>query len=314
MRIIAAAGVLVGAVSLAAHAGSVWWPLDLVANFRPQLAAVELMLGGLLAVGRWSRTARLVLLVGVVDLALVAWLWVPAGPDPEPDDARLRIVSFNLQAQNERYDEVVGFLAEEEPDIVFLHEASRPWEEAMEGAELGYQMTRTRDEEHIFGTLVLTAAEAEVEGFGFTEREPRAVEVQVRIPDGPTVSILGIHPLSPTTEQTAGLRDAQLSFAGAWAANVEGHAVVAGDFNAGPWSHAFRALLDAGDLRDSQRGFGLQPSFPATSTPVIRVAIDHVLVSREVAVVDRRLGPALGSDHFPVVVDLAVSAGSGDGR
>jgi endonuclease/exonuclease/phosphatase (EEP) superfamily protein YafD len=307
VRVLALAGVLVAGASLAAHAGALWWPLDLIANFRPQLAVVEVLIGLLLLAGRWTRTARLVLVAAVVDLALVGMLWLPAGPDAAAGDPRLRLMSFNLLSQNESYGDVAGYIAANEPDVVFLHEASRPWEEAMEGSGLGYVVTRTRDDDHIFGTLVLTRIEAVVEGFGFTEREPRAVEVIATLPDGPTVSILGIHPLSPTTEGTAALRDAQLSFAGRWAADVSGPTVVAGDFNAGPWSHGFRELADDGDLRDSQRGFGLQPSFPAGSSPAIRVAIDHVLVSEEVAVVDRTLGPALGSDHFPVMVDLAIT-------
>ena len=296
--------------SLAAHAGALWWPLDLVANFRPQLAVVEVVLGLLLLLGRWTRTARLVLVVAVVDVALVGILWVPAGPDAAAGDAELRLISFNLLSQNESYGDVTGYIAAHEPDVVFLHEASLPWEEAMEGAGLDYVVTRTRDDDHIFGTLVLTRVDAAVEGFGFTEREPRAVEVIVTLPEGPTVSILGIHPLSPTTEETAALRDAQMAFAGRWAADVSGPTVVAGDFNAGPWSHAFRELVDTGGLRDSQRGFGLQPSFPAGSSAVIRVAIDHVVVSDDIAVTDRMLGPNLGSDHFPVLVDLAIPTSS----
>lgn len=306
MRALAPAAVLVAAVSLAAHAGAWWWPLDLIANFRPQLAVMELALGLLLLAGGWRRVARVVLVVAVVDLALVGYLWLPAGPSPDAGAATLRVMTFNLLAANESYEEVAGHMARTRPDVVFLHEASRPWEEAMEGSGLDYRVVRTRDEDHIFGTLVLTTLDATVEGFGFTEREPRAVEVVASLPDGPTVSILGIHPLSPTTEATAELRDAQLAFAGRWAVDTVGPTVVAGDFNAGPWSHAFRRLADIGELRDSQRGFGLQPSFPATSGLVVRVAIDHVLVSEDVAVVERRLGPPLGSDHFPVLVELAI--------
>jgi endonuclease/exonuclease/phosphatase (EEP) superfamily protein YafD len=63
-------------------------------------------------------------------------------------------------------------------------------------------------------------------------------------------------------------------------------------------------LEDSGGLRNSQIGFGLQPTFPASSIGVLRVPIDHLLHSQDLRVRDRRLGPALGSDHFSLIVDL----------
>jgi endonuclease/exonuclease/phosphatase (EEP) superfamily protein YafD len=59
------------------------------------------------------------------------------------------------------------------------------------------------------------------------------------------------------------------------------------------------------NLRDSQLGFGVQPSFPTFSW-AIRIPIDHCLVSPEVVVLDRKLAPSVGSDHFPVMVELAL--------
>jgi endonuclease/exonuclease/phosphatase (EEP) superfamily protein YafD len=111
--------------------------------------------------------------------------------------------------------------------------------------------------------------------------------------------------LAPTSEERAGLRDAQLGFAADWAAEQEGAFLVVGDLNASPWSWPFRRLVADGSLRNSQIGFGLQPSFPATSNVLLRVPIDHLLHSDALIVTNRRLGEPLGSDHFPLLVDLA---------
>jgi endonuclease/exonuclease/phosphatase (EEP) superfamily protein YafD len=37
----------------------------------------------------------------------------------------------------------------------------------------------------------------------------------------------------------------------------------------------------------------------------LRLPIDHILIGPGLAVLDRRLGPDTGSDHLPVVADLA---------
>ncbi len=306
MILIALPAGVVAVATVAAFFGQwVWW-LDLVANFRPQLGVAALVLGGVLLAGRWRRLGVLVVAAGLVNAALVVPLFV--APDaPVADGTPVRVLSFNLFAANDRYDEVIGYLRGVDADVVFLHEASAPWEQALENADLGYEVARSRAEGLIFGTLVLTRPGATVTTFGFALAEPRAVEVDLPLADGGTLAVLGIHPLAPTTERRAALRDAQLRFAGEWAAARPTPAVVTGDLNAGPWSHAFGTMVRIGGLVDSERGFGLQPSFPATSSLAFRVPIDHLLYTEGVIVTSRRLGPALGSDHFPLVVDLLVS-------
>lgn len=305
MFVIAGLSLVLAVSSLAAWFGAYWWPLDLLANFRVQMAAGLVVSVILLAMARWRRTVRVVGLVMAVNLLVVGWTWLPGGPDVTDGDA-LRILSFNVLAANERYEDVMAYVDQVDADLVFIHESSLPWEEAADDADLGYRIIKTRDDDHIFGTLVMVRGPAEVESFGFTEREPRSVEVVMTLQSGREVSVLGIHPVAPVTETASGLRDAQMAFAANWAEERDTPVVVAGDFNSTPWSHAFRRLVAEGDLRDSQRGFGVQPSFPASSNLVFRIPIDNVLVSDQIEVVDRHLGPALGSDHFPVVVDLLV--------
>jgi endonuclease/exonuclease/phosphatase (EEP) superfamily protein YafD len=204
------------------------------------------------------------------------------------------------------YPPLLDLIKRTRPDLVFLHEATPGWEERMFTAGLDYQVVSSRNTGVRFGTLVLAPLDAEVEGFGFAEGEPRAVQVDIATPNG-DVSVLGIHPLSPTDERRSALRDAQLDYAAEWAAGTPGRIVIVGDFNATPWSHAFRAVEGATDLMNSQRGFGVQATFPANLNPVFRVPIDHLLHSNGLETVDRRLGPSLGSDHYPLLVELALT-------
>jgi endonuclease/exonuclease/phosphatase (EEP) superfamily protein YafD len=205
---------------------------------------------------------------------------------------------------------VVDYIRETDPDVVVLHEASLPWETAMESAGLGYEIAKSRSPDLIFGTLVLTKTSAGVLTFGFSETAPRAVEITTVV-DGweVPVTILASHPLAPTDAERASLRDAQLQFAAEWASDQSGPYMVVGDLNATPWSWPFRNLLSTGNLRNSQIGFGVQPSFAASSNPLFRVPIDHLVHSDALLVRQRRLGPPLGSDHFPLLVDLELVDG-----
>ena len=296
---------LLAAVSLASFAGRWLWWLDVLANFRAQYVVGLAILGVLIAVSRWRRTGLAVLGVALVNLVFVAPLYVGSPGEPVAGAPDLRVLNFNLLSINENYNEVIEYIVAVDPDLVFLHEASRPWEVAMEAADLGYEIVRGRSDQLIFGTLVLARQEVDAVSYGFAETQPRAISLRYQ-PDGWPVelNVLSTHPLAPTTAERAGLRDAQLEFAAGWASEQEGAFFVVGDLNASPWSWPFRSLVSEGGLRNSQIGFGLQPTFPATSVVLLRVPIDHLLHSEELRVRDRRLGAALGSDHFSLIVDL----------
>ncbi|MGH8927316.1 MAG: endonuclease/exonuclease/phosphatase family protein, partial [Acidimicrobiia bacterium] len=226
-----------------------------------------------------------------------------------PDTAQLRVVSYNILGSNKHFDEVVNFIRASGADVVVLHEVTRRWEGVIEEASLTdgdwpYEVTRSRAAGDLFGTLVLAPTGSRVTSFGFGVTDPRAIEIS--LPEG--IKMLAIHPLSPYTRFRASQNDQQLQFAANWARRQHGPTVVFGDFNSTPWSYPFRRLVAETGLRNSEHGFGLDLSYPADRNPFLRIPIDHLLHSADLATVDRHLGPALGSDHFPLTVDLAMVA------
>ena len=300
---------MIAAASLASFAGRWFWWLDVLANFRAQYVVVLVLLGGIVLISRWKRSGLAILAVALINLVFVAPLYFGSPGDGDPAAPDLQVLSFNLLSTNESYNEVIEYIETVGADLVFLHEASRPWEVALEAAGLDYEIIRARSDNLIFGTVVLARDEVEAVSHGFAEAQPRAVELHYQ-PDGwpVTVEVLSTHTLAPTTEERASLRDAQLAFAAEWAAERDGPYFVVGDLNATPWSWPFRNLVAKGDLRNSQIGFGLQPTFSATSFGFLRVPIDHLLHSDALVIRERKLGPSLGSDHFPLLVDLEYSA------
>ncbi|MFP3916046.1 MAG: endonuclease/exonuclease/phosphatase family protein [Actinomycetota bacterium] len=289
---------LLTAVSVAAFFGRWWWLLDFLANFRLQYALMLGLMALLLFLARWPRWGSVALVGAAVNAAVMLPLFLGEGRTIPPQQP-IRVMSFNLLSTNQQFGEVIAYIRELDADIVFLHEASRPWEMALEGAGLPYEMSLSRSQDLNYGTVVLTRSGGSVTSYGFTTRGARAVQV---VHDG--VAVLGIHPLAPTTAQGSALRNAQVSFAADWSRNQDGPHAVTGDFNATPWSYPFRELLAETELENSQRGFGLQTTFPAGNIFLLRVPIDHLVHSPDLVVADRRLGPPLGSDHFPLVVDL----------
>jgi endonuclease/exonuclease/phosphatase (EEP) superfamily protein YafD len=128
---------------------------------------------------------------------------------------------------------------------------------------------------------------------------------------GRPLSLLLLHTMPPKTPFGSAMRDVQMERMAEWVRTQDAPAIVMGDFNATPWSSIYGPALERSGLRDSTRGAGFQPTWPylsiAERMPVwpLGIPIDHVWHAPEFVTLDRRTGPALGSDHRSVTVELA---------
>jgi endonuclease/exonuclease/phosphatase (EEP) superfamily protein YafD len=121
----------------------------------------------------------------------------------------------------------------------------------------------------------------------------------------PCALVIGLHTDRPQGAAEAAARNSQLAdLAGFIAGQPERHVIVMGDFNLTPWSPYFQRLLDAAGLRDSAIGRGVAPTWFSRLLP-FGLPIDQVLLGPDVTVVDRHVGADVGSDHLPVIADLA---------
>jgi len=261
-----------------------------------------------LALGR-RRVAAVAGVLLVAELVQVApfWLARPAAPG----DPAVRIVHFNGLSSNPRKPEAVAWLADTGADLVVVQEVDADWAAAL-AAMPDHTMIESAPRADNFG-MTLLVRHASSDMVVRTWREDLlgvpALAAELALA-GRRIAVLAVHTLPPVGSDRAERRDAQLARTAAWVREQRAAGlvpVVVGDLNASPFSAAFRGLLAAG-LVDSQRGFGLQASWPV-GHPVPPIAIDHCLHDPALVTTARALGPALGSDHLPVRIDLAWSAG-----
>lgn len=295
----AGVGAVAAMLSLASHLGSLWWVLDLIANFRPHLAVALLGFGALALVGD-RRVAAAILLVGMVDAAMVA-PYLVGGGDRITSEARIEILTFNVGVSNPNRSDVAAFIADEDPDVVFIFESSFEWEDTIRASDLALQIVSVVPRDRIAGVTVL-ARPSLLPGAIEMDLRGEAAAVSVNLGDR-RVDVLGLHPLSPTTAARSHRRDEMISDAAEWVREREGEVVVVGDLNATPWSHAFDDLRRHGGLIDTMRGAGMQPTWP-DGWGVLSIPIDHVLHTSGLASTGRRTGPAFGSAHRPVMVTI----------
>lgn len=83
-------------------------------------------------------------------------------------------------------------------------------------------------------------------------------------------------------------------------------AILIGDLNASPWSSEYSRLLQQTGMRDARRGQWPQATWYSAGWAPIRLPIDHALTRGQVEVLQFQVGPDIGSDHRPLIVDLKV--------
>ena len=116
------------------------------------------------------------------------------------------------------------------------------------------------------------------------------------------IDLLALHASVPTSPTWRLARDAMFEDIARFARRTRYPLIVAGDFNATPWNRPMRRLVRESPLRHAP-GFW-QPTWTAHVPVWLGIPIDHVLAATDCRVVDRRVGPDIGSDHRPVVATV----------
>lgn len=281
------------------------WLGELACHFRAQYAVVLLAAASCFAAGRRFRRCGLAATAGCLNLALILPLYFGA---PATGDANQphRLLLLNVNANNGHFDQVRQYIQESNPDIIVLVEVNNRWVQQLEPLTAAYPHAVWLPLENKFGLIVYSRYELSGSEVRHTEDFPNGFTV-ARIPvAGKRLTVAGVHPPPPVSPAATAIRNEQLQDLAAWANEQSGPLLLAGDLNTTSWSPAFARLLEEGQLRDARQGFGVCPTWPAR-IPLMWIPIDHCLVSPGVVIHDHQVGPYLGSDHCPVIIDFSLA-------
>lgn len=283
----------------------VWW-LNLFSHFIPHYLALQMMiLIGLLLLRGPQLVLRLMVLgmTSLPNLLLVADYQIP--DKALKSELGFKLLHLNVYAPNTRYHDIAAMIRAYDPDVVDLMEYTEDSRKGLEATGVfksyAYRFT---GQAHLGLYSRLPLKQTELVFIG-PERVANFAQLRTRIQlKSEQVTLILAHPQIPFGKHYT---HQSLHFS-TWIQERDSYGsnlIIAGDLNTTPWSPHFRQLIRQTKLRDSQKGFGLQPSWPAWA-PWLGIPIDHVLLSQRLHILQRKVGPDVGSDHLPVFVELSV--------
>jgi len=198
-------------------------------------------------------------------------------------------------------------------DVLLLQEVSNLWEQALEEHRFlashphHYLVTR----EDSFGSAILSRVELlEVDEYSLAGLPQTRALLQL---GDRRVSLLNVHTLPPRlAEYIPGHLEALDSLV-RWAEGKRAESfIIAGDFNSTPYSRFSSRMREHAADAWELAGTGYGHTAPNGMFPLPPTRLDHIFLSRDLTPVSVSVGSGQGSDHRPLIADVAVRTAGDD--
>lgn len=286
------------------------WFAELFSHFRVYYVAALVPLAMLWAARRrWAHALAAAVLAVPHLLQVVPYLspYLVAPTMASEAAPAARIVAFNLYFRNLEPGRLLEYIERETPDVLVLSELTHDWAGQLAAIHERYPHRVVRPRTGSYGMGVYSRVPlADVEVSGLGAEHTANVMATLKLP-GQDVDLYALHLRAPFSADRAARRNRQLDAIARRITDPAREArpvLVVGDLNLTPFSPHFDALLAATGLRDARRRHGLHFTWPAAWAP-LWIPIDHCLAGGGIGVQAVRRGPDLGSDHYPLEIDVS---------
>ena len=218
----------------------------------------------------------------------------------------ISLLSSNVYMKNRQAGPLLEQVRKYEPDLLLLLEPDQWWIDQLKVLSEMYPNQITVPLSNTYGMALyskVTLRNSEIKYL--IDPEIPSIHTEVLLPGKKYMKLHCLHPKppSPTEEDSATPRDAELLLVAKSVGNNDQPTIVAGDLNDVAWSHTTQLFQNMSGLLDPRIGRGFFNTYHA-GNPIFRWPLDHVFHSDDFLLIDIQKLPEIGSDHFPIYVQL----------
>ncbi|SFT95393.1 Uncharacterized conserved protein YafD, endonuclease/exonuclease/phosphatase (EEP) superfamily [Algoriphagus locisalis] len=228
---------------------------------------------------------------------------------PFDEGSGIHILVGNVYQYNTNYQKAVDLVTSTKPDLVFLVETDKAWENGVSSIEKDYAYCIKIPLDNTYGLLFYSKLEIiKQEIHHLIDEEIPSLELDIKLRNGEIITVYAIHPTPPVpgenTESTE--RDAEILMVGKKSKENKRPTLVIGDLNDVAWSYTTELFLKISEMADPRRGRGLFNTFHA-KVPLFRWPLDHIFLSKHFGLAGLKVEKGIGSDHFPISIKAVLT-------
>ncbi len=218
----------------------------------------------------------------------------------------IRVVVSNIEQENSHYERWMSTIRQADPDLLIVLEINDRWVTAVSSLVDKFPHQVIQPQDNWYGMMLLSKYPIESSKVHFLVQDDiPSIDATIRLADEQSIRVVGVHPRPPEpirdTDATA--RDAELMLWGRELEEESRPVIIGGDLNDVAWSETTRLFMRISGLLDPRRGRGFFNTFNANHW-WMRFPLDHIFHSTHFAVRGIKRLPNVGSDHFPIQIDL----------
>jgi len=222
------------------------------------------------------------------------------------DLVALRVVVSNIEKENKKHDHWMQVMRDANPDLLIVLEPDRAWCEAISTYTETFPHTVIIPRDNHYGIMLLSKIPIKkYEVRYIVQEDVPSIDAELQPRKGSVIRVVAVHPRppEPLRDTNAVARDAELTLWGKELAGETRPVIIGGDLNDVAWSPMTRLFLRTSKLLDPRRGRGMFNTFHAGHM-WMRFPLDHLFFSADFTVTGIQRLANVGSDHFPLQVDL----------
>jgi endonuclease/exonuclease/phosphatase (EEP) superfamily protein YafD len=211
----------------------------------------------------------------------------------------------NIQMDNRQADRFLTLIQRVNPDIICLLEPDAWWTAQLQELQQRYPYAVQHPQDNFYGIILYSRVPIVQSSVKFlVEDTIPSIHAVLRLESGACFDVYCLHPRPPLPADDTEERDAELLIVAKHVQQSGKPSIVCGDLNDVAGSKVNRLFQNISGLLDPRIGRGFYNTHP-TYLPFMRAPVDHVFHSNEFRLVTLERLPEVGSDHFPILIELS---------